>query len=611
MATTILSPNAKQYFADDDGAPLAGGKVYTYAANTTNPQATYTNRAGTVPNTNPIILDARGECVIYLTPGLVYDYKIERADASQVWTREDVIADAGDANAVSFTQAGAGMVQRSLESKNRDLVHADDRGLVGDGSDETTGVQDLFDAAAGKVLMLGNSKTYGIGSEGITIPANTTLIANGSKFRKLAASTNYGITIGANTSADAITLDITGGDGVSDPGVKIAGDNVRIGRITVNAMTGGATPTDPYAAVYVGTGTQTAGVDIGYIETTGCQLPVIIDTLLSSKIDWIQIADYKRGIYIKDCNSFKLAGGEATSIYSGSVGSAGQNAVLIESATANYSTSGVYICNFTSRISPEHGFRVGGQFIAANIHFTDCASYLAGSGTSATGGCGLKVLGPTSGPAYHEGIFVDGFLIEDASNTSGENHHVADFSLIDGLSVKGLVGRRKTRTYSGYGGLRLSKLKNVNIDAAVVQTNIGAIRFKEDSGFAGLTAMQNVRISGVFDTGGASSDCLTMECNDTLYLNVSINGATLSGGRSATRIESPTGSGAYTSVSMTFDYLQQDTAGAALTGAGTGSIFYNVRALWSGTPTAKDGSIYQDFTNQLVKIRKAGAWTTL
>jgi len=102
MATVLLSPNAKQYFTDDDGAPLAGGKVYTYAANTTTPQATYKNRAGTVPNTNPIILDARGECVIYLTPGVVYDYKIERADASEVWTREDVIADAGDANAVAY-----------------------------------------------------------------------------------------------------------------------------------------------------------------------------------------------------------------------------------------------------------------------------------------------------------------------------------------------------------------------------------------------------------------------------------------------------------------------------------------------------------------------------
>ena len=35
-------------FFDNSGAPLTGGKLYSYAAGTTTPQATYTTSAGSV-----------------------------------------------------------------------------------------------------------------------------------------------------------------------------------------------------------------------------------------------------------------------------------------------------------------------------------------------------------------------------------------------------------------------------------------------------------------------------------------------------------------------------------------------------------------------------------
>jgi len=50
---------AAQFF-DNNGVPLAGGKLYTYAAGTTTPAATYTTNAGNVARTNPIVLDSAG-----------------------------------------------------------------------------------------------------------------------------------------------------------------------------------------------------------------------------------------------------------------------------------------------------------------------------------------------------------------------------------------------------------------------------------------------------------------------------------------------------------------------------------------------------------------------
>lgn len=59
--TAIVMPTPKPQFLDANGDPLVGGKIYTYAAGTTTPKATYSDAAGTVPQTNPIILNALGE----------------------------------------------------------------------------------------------------------------------------------------------------------------------------------------------------------------------------------------------------------------------------------------------------------------------------------------------------------------------------------------------------------------------------------------------------------------------------------------------------------------------------------------------------------------------
>lgn len=64
MAATLL-PNAKQQFFDANGNPLAAGTVTFYVPGTSTLKATYQDAAQTISNTNPIILDAAGEAIIF------------------------------------------------------------------------------------------------------------------------------------------------------------------------------------------------------------------------------------------------------------------------------------------------------------------------------------------------------------------------------------------------------------------------------------------------------------------------------------------------------------------------------------------------------------------
>lgn len=86
----ILSPPPKAQFLDANGAPLAGGKVYTYQAGTTTPLATYTTAGGTTPNANPVILDARGEADIWYAPGVSYKVVLRTSADALIWTVDNI-----------------------------------------------------------------------------------------------------------------------------------------------------------------------------------------------------------------------------------------------------------------------------------------------------------------------------------------------------------------------------------------------------------------------------------------------------------------------------------------------------------------------------------------
>jgi hypothetical protein len=84
---------AGQFF-DNNGNPLAGGKIFTYAAGTTTNQATYTSASGVIAHSNPIILDAAGRVPsgeIWLTDGLQYKFVIKTSTDVLIGTYDNII----------------------------------------------------------------------------------------------------------------------------------------------------------------------------------------------------------------------------------------------------------------------------------------------------------------------------------------------------------------------------------------------------------------------------------------------------------------------------------------------------------------------------------------
>lgn len=84
-----LLPPPKYQPLDLNGATLPGGKVFTYAAGTTTPLASYTDSTGGTPNANPVILDSAGRASIWLGAA-AYKIVLQTSTGASVYTVDNV-----------------------------------------------------------------------------------------------------------------------------------------------------------------------------------------------------------------------------------------------------------------------------------------------------------------------------------------------------------------------------------------------------------------------------------------------------------------------------------------------------------------------------------------
>jgi hypothetical protein len=108
----FLSPvgGAAAQFFTNSGVILSGGKLYTYAAGTTTPAATFTSSSGNTNHTNPIILDSAGRVPggeIWLS-ALPYKFLIKDSNDVLIGTYDNISGvGAASYQVDNFTGTGA------------------------------------------------------------------------------------------------------------------------------------------------------------------------------------------------------------------------------------------------------------------------------------------------------------------------------------------------------------------------------------------------------------------------------------------------------------------------------------------------------------------------
>jgi len=175
-----LFAGAGWQFFTSNGVPLAGGLIYTYAAGTTTPQATYTSSTGGTAHANPIVLDSAGRVAageVWVSEGLNYKFVLKDSTFNTIGTYDNIngtyvaadLANTSDPTLgdalVGFRQSNAsgnltGTVGRTVHQKLQEIISVLDFGADSTGATSSTAA---FQAA------LATNKT-------IYVPAGTYLI---------------------------------------------------------------------------------------------------------------------------------------------------------------------------------------------------------------------------------------------------------------------------------------------------------------------------------------------------------------------------------------------------------------------------------------------------
>jgi Pectate lyase superfamily protein/Right handed beta helix region len=107
-APFLFAPIFRQF--DNAGIPAAGALLFTYSAGSTTPKTTYSDSAGSVPNTNPVVLDSTGSAVVRLGTG-AYNFVLkDSSGVTTLWSADQYQASylaAADIGLLLFPQSTA------------------------------------------------------------------------------------------------------------------------------------------------------------------------------------------------------------------------------------------------------------------------------------------------------------------------------------------------------------------------------------------------------------------------------------------------------------------------------------------------------------------------
>ena len=220
-----VMPTPRNQFLDDNGAILAGGKLYTYAAGTSTPQATYTDSTGDTANANPVVLDAAGRCDVWLDSTLGYKFVLTDSSDVTIWTEDNVfgianqlsqLVDIAGALSILNNLSDLGSVSTALKNLGiAPLSYQTDFSFTS-GQVATALSGQTFDGATYSSVVFDyeiqqGTTIFSNGSFSLQYKNSTWVLVDGSKFYD---TTNDGVTFSISQATTVATLKLAeGGSG--------------------------------------------------------------------------------------------------------------------------------------------------------------------------------------------------------------------------------------------------------------------------------------------------------------------------------------------------------------------------------------------------------------
>lgn len=518
------------------------------------------------------------------------------------------------ANASGTTTALNGKV-----GKGEVAVRVGDYGVAADGTTDDTAkiLTAANDAVAkGLPLIFDGSKRYAVA--GLVFPATLRVQTFGCTFVKTVNNNTYAIKTLDNFHADTLKLDVTGGAS-NEAGIYVNGSDTVIDRIKVTALTADQVGTN---ALLVGDVTLTnpakSNIRINQITITGFRSPMRVINVTGSRISNATISNFLTGVYVINTTDTTFDKFKVTGTSASSNGTAGQNGLLLESQNADYTSTNLRFRDWLVDGSPEHAYRIGGSYTAADITFEDCIARNPGNapGNVATGGSGFKVLGTVG--HLHYNIRYLNCTTEDGNTSAGgiNNHAAYHIGLVDGCTLVNPTLRARNKTYSAQIGMLVFASRNVE----VVQPSIRDVNrqslyiLKDSTEPSPPVGVQGLRITGGFFDSLNVNNVIAIDAQSATVRDVFIDNAVVSRGASALRVETPTtvgaDVGAVSNVNIKIKYVNAPTGSstAPITGGNLTVNDYTGPIYGSASIPSLDGGTYLNTGTGARYIRKGGAW---
>jgi hypothetical protein len=442
----VITTIPRFQFSGSTGIPLAAGLLYTYLTGTSTNAATWQNPALSVANANPVVLDGRGECVLWLDSTVTYRFVLKDSGGATQWVQDDIsgagsladklrtdLAASGGAALVGYLPGGTGAAASTVQAKLRECASVKDFGAIGDGVANDSGA--IANALASGKPVFFPAGTYLTGAQTVATAGQTLFGEGAASVIKASTPTSHLFTVQA--------------DNVSFLSLRLHGAAVSNANTTFAIFTAAANPAR-YLAIQglVISGADAAhGFNNAIKLDTGCHFASVFNTTIERL--WGSISGTGYGVLCGQANGCRIL---ANWLLASS--GRGRHGVYLSAGSSDCVVQGNYVQGFDFEGITQYASGVqpacSGNIVSSNSVLT-CAQ----SGNATSGAIGIyghssnaRVCDNMVSASGAKGIAIDGTGVVDCADTVADGNTVVNSALI-GIDViagvRGSVSNNKIR----------------------------------------------------------------------------------------------------------------------------------------------------------------------